>query len=138
VKRVALTDAQARALVLGRFVRVELGGWAALPDGTRAKSAFVGRVGGTLRAYANICQHTPAELDLGEDVDEAGPDQGRGEVRRAPMADDGIHLLCHSHGALYRPTDGLCVLGPCYGQRLFPLDVEEIEGAVTIVYPPSR
>jgi nitrite reductase/ring-hydroxylating ferredoxin subunit len=43
--------------------------------------------------------------------------------------------VCHSHGALYRPADGRCVLGPCYGQHLFALDVEVAGDSVAIVVP---
>jgi nitrite reductase/ring-hydroxylating ferredoxin subunit len=28
------------------------------------------------------------------------------------------HLACHSHGALFDIETGVCVLGPCLGQRL--------------------
>jgi nitrite reductase/ring-hydroxylating ferredoxin subunit len=31
---------------------------------------------------------------------------------------DGVHLACHSHGALFDIETGECVLGPCLGQSL--------------------
>jgi len=126
-RRVALSVDQLREVRAGRFVRVELGAPTSLPDGLRAISAFVGTAGGRVVAYANRCQHNPVPLDT---VDVVRLPSG---VRGAPMADDGAHLVCHSHGALYRPSDGLCVLGPCYGQRLFPLDVEDTGGDLAIV-----
>ncbi len=118
-RRVVLSQEETREVRAGRFVRVELGDSVRLPDGLRAVSAFVGMSGGRCVAYANRCQHNPVPLDTSDVLRLASG------VRAAPMADDGVHLLCHSHGALYRRADGLCVLGPCFGQRLFPLDVEE-------------
>ena len=37
------------------------------------------------------------------------------------------YLVCNSHGARYRPEDGLCVSGPCEGSHLreLPLVVED-------------
>jgi nitrite reductase/ring-hydroxylating ferredoxin subunit len=61
------------------------------------------------------------------------PDVRKEGVCRAPMADDGYHLMCHSHGALYRPNDGLCILGPCYGQRLCAIPVEEDGDRIVLV-----
>jgi nitrite reductase/ring-hydroxylating ferredoxin subunit len=126
-RRVALSVDQQREVRAGRFVRVELDAPTRLPDGLRAVSAFVGIAGGHVVAYANRCQHNPVPLDTADAVRLASG------VRGAPMADDGAHLVCHSHGALYRPTDGLCVLGPCYGQRLFPLAVEDTGGDLALV-----
>jgi naringenin degradation protein FdeD len=132
-RRVALSAAQVRALSgpAAGFIRVDLDAPVAFaPHGVRAKSALVGRARGRVVAYANVCQHNPAPLDLGL------PTQSMAEgVRSAPMADDGHHLVCLSHGALYRPSDGLCVLGPCYGQKLFALGVEEGDDGVVLVLP---
>jgi nitrite reductase/ring-hydroxylating ferredoxin subunit len=128
---VALSAAEIRALDGPGFVRVDLGApFAVPPHGLRTRSALVGRAGGRVVAYANLCQHNPAPLDL-TNVPDVTPEG----VRRAPMADDGHHLMCHSHGALYRPSDGLCVLGPCYGQHLFALDVDVDGETVSIVLP---
>lgn len=127
MSRVPLTADEAREVAAGRFVRVELGTAILLPDGLRALSAFVGRAGGKVVAFANRCQHNPVPLDTADVL------RFPSGVRAAPMADDGVHLLCHSHGALYRPTDGLCTLGPCYGQRLFPLEVAVTGSEIALV-----
>ena len=48
-----------------------------------------------------------------------------------------IHgLLFHvgritGHGALFRLEDGVCVAGPCAGERLKPWPVAVIDGVVT-------
>jgi nitrite reductase/ring-hydroxylating ferredoxin subunit len=41
------------------------------------------------------------------------------------MSDDGRYLLCNQHGALYRPGDGYCILGPCAGERLAAVPIAE-------------
>ena len=98
--RALLTEAQRAEVARGRFVRV----------GHGTSGVLVGRVDGAWRAYANVCRHRASPLDLGA---------------ASPMSDDGTHLLCHQHGALYRPSDGRCVVGPCAGESLVPVDVEE-------------
>jgi nitrite reductase/ring-hydroxylating ferredoxin subunit len=104
----------------GRFQRFMLPEPAWMPGGALATSVLVGKVGGAVRAYANVCRHHPLPLDHDAPA-EAGP-----------MAADGHHLECHQHGALYRPTDGLCTDGPCRGERLFPAGVEEREDGVAV------
>jgi nitrite reductase/ring-hydroxylating ferredoxin subunit len=42
----------------------------------------------------------------------------------------GEHILCSGHGALFRPADGVCVAGPCAGQRLSPWPLELRDGWV--------
>ncbi len=126
-RRVPLSAAEAQEVRSGHFVRVELGVATRLPDGLRASSAFVGRVGGRVVAFANRCQHNPVPLDTADVVR-----LGSG-VRAAPMAEDGVHLVCHSHGAIYRPSDGVCVLGPCFGQSLFPLEIQDDGHSLALV-----
>lgn len=98
-------------------MRVDLGGTFDIAD-VRARSIVVARIGGRLVAYANVCRHQAVPLDFGAD---------------APMADDGYHLACHQHGALYRPSDGECVRGPCEGERLVGVGVEERAGGRIVV-----
>jgi nitrite reductase/ring-hydroxylating ferredoxin subunit len=106
--RVTLTKAQREQIARGMFVRVALAGQASL---------LVGKVGGAWRAYANVCKHRALPLDLGA---------------KSPMSDDGEYLLCNQHGALYRRSDGLCILGPCAGESLAAIDVAE-QGAELVV-----
>lgn len=106
--RVVLSDAQREAIARGRFVRV----------GAAFGGVVVGRVRGRWLAYLNECRHRALPLDLGAS---------------SPMSDDGLHLLCHQHGALYRLDDGLCVVGPCAGERLSPVAVtEDDDGALQL------
>ena len=34
------------------------------------------------------------------------------------VTDDGRHLLCRTHGAIFAPESGLCLAGPCRGESL--------------------
>ena len=81
--------------------------------------AFVLRFEGRVVAYLNRCAHVPSELDWqsGEFLDQ-----------------DKRWIICAIHGATYEPADGVCVGGPCRGERLMALDVVEREGQV-LWYP---
>lgn len=81
----------------------------------RPATAFVIRFGGRAYAYLNRCAHVGVELDwqLGRFFD-----------------NEGAHLICSTHGAIYAPDSGLCVHGPCKGAALIALPVEEINAKV--------
>lgn len=72
---------------------------------------------GRLRAYVNLCRHLPIPLDAGS-----------GDF----LAPDDVHIVCGTHGALYRPEDGLCIEGPCEGMFLYPLDVRDNDGRIEL------
>ncbi len=77
--------------------------------------AFVMRFDGKIVAYLNRCLHVPTEMDWqpGEFLDA-----------------DRRFILCSMHGAIYEPTSGRCVGGPCRGERLMAIDVAERDGRV--------
>jgi len=72
--------------------------------------------GDEIRAYKNQCRHLAMPLDEREP--------------RELWDREGKLLACNSHGARYRPSDGLCVAGPCKGSHLKKLPVEVREGIV--------
>jgi nitrite reductase/ring-hydroxylating ferredoxin subunit len=77
-----------------------------LPDGSLAREALIVRdEHGEVRVYENVCQHVPIPLDAG----------GR------RFLDAEGNLICATHGAVYRRTDGECISGPCMGRRLVAL-----------------
>jgi nitrite reductase/ring-hydroxylating ferredoxin subunit len=82
--------------------------------GARA-AAFVVRYGDEVYAYLNSCAHIPVELDWmeGEFYDKAG-----------------LYLICATHGATYEPDTGHCIMGPCKGQKLVAVKVEERGGKI--------
>ena len=81
----------------------------------RPARAFALRFEGRVVAYLNQCAHVPTEMDWqpGEFLD---------AERR--------FIVCTMHGAVYEPTTGHCIAGPCAGARLMRIDVAERAGAV--------
>jgi nitrite reductase/ring-hydroxylating ferredoxin subunit len=75
---------------------------------------------GAYFAYLNECRHVPVSLDL------SGGDF---------FSHDRQNLECSSHGALYEIETGLCIAGPCQGDRLVALDVQEEEKRLVIRLP---
>jgi nitrite reductase/ring-hydroxylating ferredoxin subunit len=71
---------------------------------------------GEVRAYKNECRHLPMRLDDREPRELWDPGKR--------------YLVCSSHGARYRPSDGLCVSGPCEGSHLKSLPVQVTDGVV--------
>ena len=80
--------------------------------------AFVVRYRGQVQGYLNRCAHVRVELDAqpGEFFDVSG-----------------LYLVCSTHGAAYVPETGYCIGGPCKGQRLTKLAVEERNGGVYLL-----
>jgi len=84
-----------------------------LPDGggkgfwfgrdTARLGVFAVRKGNTVVAYLNSCPHRGTPLDW-------LPDRF--------LDRDGCHILCATHGALFRIGDGFCLSGPCVGAKL--------------------
>jgi nitrite reductase/ring-hydroxylating ferredoxin subunit len=83
--------------------------------------AFLINYDGRFHAYVNRCRHMTTPLDF---------------VRYQFFTDDGRHLICMTHGALYDPQNGLCVDGPCKGQSLYSLPVR-VDGDDVLVGCPT-
>ncbi|HEX3498142.1 MAG TPA: Rieske (2Fe-2S) protein [Stellaceae bacterium] len=64
---------------------------------------FLIRRGSEIYAYENSCPHRGTPLDW-------RPDRF--------LDRDGSHILCATHGALFRIDDGFCLSGPCVGASL--------------------
>jgi nitrite reductase/ring-hydroxylating ferredoxin subunit len=79
---------------------------------------FAIRFRGLVHAYVNRCPHLGVELDWQP-----------GEF----FEPGGLYLVCSTHGALFEPSTGLCVAGPCPGARLERLSVEERDGKIFIL-----
>ena len=71
-------------------------------------AGFVVRKGGAVLGYVDSCPHAGWPLA-------AAPDRY--------LTRDGERLFCGGHGALFRIEDGLCVVGPCAGDSLWPWPV---------------
>jgi len=86
-------------------------------------AAFAVRHQGRIHAWRNRCPHqgTPLDWDPGWF-----------------FADDGRHLACATHGALFEPGSGLCVAGPCRGARLTPVALIERDGELFLAPLAAR
>jgi len=97
-----------------------------LPDGgTRgfapAPGSFTGlfalRRGERVQVWVNACPHLGTTLDW-------VPDRF--------LSADGTRIVCATHGAEFGIEDGLCLRGPCKGDRLEAVPVV-IEGGAVLV-----
>jgi nitrite reductase/ring-hydroxylating ferredoxin subunit len=84
-----------------RFALSELGRYA---------TGFAVRFDGKPYAYVNQCAHMPVELDWNE-----------GDFFDLTQN----YLICATHGAHYLPDTGYCVMGPCKGRSLRPIEIYE-------------
>lgn len=76
------------------------------------------RIGRQVHCYVNICPHWGAPLDM---------TPGRFLDR------EGRHIICSTHGALFRIADGRCIKGPCLGAALTPVPCRIDAGANVIL-----
>lgn len=74
------------------------------------------RRGNAVSAFHNVCPHAGRRL----------------EVSPGRFVFDQGRLMCASHGALFDPTSGLCVAGPCRGQSLAAVPVRVNGGHVEL------
>ena len=71
------------------------------------RGCVVGRAG-DVRGFIDRCPHTGTPLA-------ALPDRY--------LTREGDLIVCSTHGAMFRPRDGLCMAGPCEGRSLWPWPV---------------
>ena len=83
---------------------------------------FVVRDGDRVLGYRNACPHVGTPLDWQPDTF---------------MSEDGEHIMCHTHGALFEIEDGFCVAGPCAGASLAPVAVRVDETGAVILTDPA-
>lgn len=78
---------------------------------------FAVRQGDTVHVYVNACPHLGVPLDW-------MPDRF--------LSTDGRRIVCATHGAEFRIADGLCLQGPCQGDRLEPVMTQIKDGALLV------
>ena len=76
---------------------------------------FVVRKGSDVFGYVDLCPHR--HLPLARKLD-------------GYLTADSLLISCSWHGALFSVTDGVCVGGPCKGERLTTWPVAVIDGAI--------
>ena len=85
--------------------------------GATRQAVFVVRHAGEIRAYRNACPHQGTPLEI-------MPDAFFDSERR--------FLVCRTHGAQFRPSDGFCIAGPCAGRSLAPAPVRVEDGMLVL------
>jgi len=97
-----------------------------IPDGTGrgfppARGGFTGlmaiRQGGAVYVYVNACPHIGTPLDW---------------TPHRFLSADGRRIVCATHGAEFGIADGVCIRGPCAGDRLGPVRVEIEDGMIYV------
>jgi len=85
--------------------------------GADTREIFVIRKGDLVYGYVNRCPHTGVNLDWTSDQF---------------LDSSGEFIQCSTHGAKFRKRDGYCVFGPCAGQSLTPIALENNDGQLTL------
>ena len=102
----------ANSLTEGKAVNLQL------DVGQKQKlQVLVVRYNGQAYAWLNYCPHWGVQLGT------RGGDY---------FSLDGQSLVCKTHQALFRPDDGYCTFGPCVGQSLGVVPLEETDGIVKL------
>jgi nitrite reductase/ring-hydroxylating ferredoxin subunit len=83
--------------------------------GTEREAIFVIRWNGALRAYRNSCPHAGTPIDW--------PENRFFDI-------SGKFLMCGTHGAVFRPDDGVCIEGPCQGRALARREIRVEDGVI--------
>lgn len=97
-----------------------------IPDGGSrgfppAAGGFTGlmaiRQGDAVHVYVNACPHIGTPLDW---------------VPHRFLSADGRRIVCATHGAEFGIADGVCIRGPCAGDRLEAVPVEIRDGTIYV------
>ena len=90
-------------------------GFAATPGGFTGLMAV--RQGEKIFVYVNSCPHIGTPLDW-------TPDRF--------LSNDGSVIICATHGAEFRISDGICTKGPCRGDYLEAVVTEIRDGTIYV------
>ncbi|HWP56287.1 MAG TPA: Rieske 2Fe-2S domain-containing protein [Candidatus Acidoferrales bacterium] len=91
--------------------------------GGRVLEGILVKYAGAHYAYVNRCCHMPMPMDW---------------VENRFFTEDGRYLICATHGAVYEPTTGECVWGPCCGGMLEVVPIAVANGKVLAYCPEGR
>jgi nitrite reductase/ring-hydroxylating ferredoxin subunit len=78
---------------------------------------FAVRQGASVVVYVNACPHIGTPLDW---------------IPGRFLSADASRIVCATHGAEFRIGDGLCLRGPCFGERLEAVATEIRDGTVLV------
>jgi nitrite reductase/ring-hydroxylating ferredoxin subunit len=104
--------------ILGRVSDIPENGAKGFPGADGACTGLVAvRQGDQVYVYENACPHIGTPLDW-------TPDRF--------LTADGRRLICATHGAEFTIATGLCISGPCQGDRLTPINAVVRDGVILI------
>lgn len=90
------------------------------PLGCGRDTVFAVRRGGTVRVWADRCPHHGTPMPWRKD---------------AYLNAAGDRIVCAAHGALFEINSGLCVQGPCLGEKLRPIHFTVDEAGDILLAP---
>ena len=97
---------------------IEDGGTLAFPP---ASGGFLGlfalRQGDHVQVFINSCPHIGVALDW---------------LPNRFLSTDATQIVCAMHGARFRLSDGMCVEGPCLGDRLESVMIQINDGTLYV------
>lgn len=117
-----MNEAPSSLILLDEPGELEARGTESTPGDERTRF-FAVKKNGRCYAYRNNCPHAGAPLNWG--IDEF-------------LTYDKEYLLCSLHGAVFDIETGLCIAGPCKGDRLEAVPFEISDGKVVIRNEPIR
>ena len=91
------------------------------PAGCGQDTVFALRRDGMLRVWLDRCPHAGTPMAW---------------RKHAYLNAAGDRIVCAAHGALFEPDTGLCVQGPCLGDKLKPVPFA-VDAAGDILLTPS-
>lgn len=89
-----------------------------ITQGRKTISLFVVHKDGAFSAYINSCPHTGVNLEWQQDQ----------------FLDlDNAFIQCSTHDALFEVDSGICIAGPCVGDKLEPVELVIEGGTVSAI-----
>ncbi len=85
--------------------------------GARRIAVMVIRKGDEIYVYENSCPHIGSPLDF---------------ISGQFLNHERSHILCSTHAARFKIEDGLCISGPCEGDRLTQINAEVRDGYIVL------
>jgi nitrite reductase/ring-hydroxylating ferredoxin subunit len=86
-------------------------------EGGENQAGFIVYFNAKYYAYRNKCQHLAVELDW--DNNNFFEEEER-------------FIVCATHGAIYEPSSGKCLMGPCKGKNLEILNLRVLEDKLIV------
>jgi nitrite reductase/ring-hydroxylating ferredoxin subunit len=86
-------------------------------EGGGNQSGFIIFFDGQYYAYKNKCQHLAVELDWNNNDF---------------FEEEEEFIVCSTHGAIYEPSSGKCLAGPCAGKNLEILNLKILKDKLIV------